>query len=78
MDGLSATVFLLKLSLPKFNAVLKAHFHFYKSLKILRQKRDKLLLNTRGNNHKEIYSRSIVVDYFIRKKHFFNKLLFVN
>ena len=74
LDGLSAIMFLLKLSFPSFNAVLKAHIHFYKSLKILRQKRKKLLLNKAVNNHKEIYSQSIVIDYFLRKKNFFKNL----
>jgi len=74
LDGLSAITFLLKLSLPSFNAVLKAHFHFYKSLKTLRQKRKKLLLNKVVTNHKEIYSKSILLDYFLRKKQFFKKL----
>lgn len=74
LDGLSAITFLLKLSFPKFNAVLKAHFHFYKSLKILQQKREKLLQNKTVNNHKEIYSKSIIIDYFLRKKQLFKNL----
>ena len=74
LDGLSAILFLLKLSFPSFNAVLKAHLHFYKSLKTLRQKRRKLLLNKAVNNHKEIYSKSIIMDYFLRKKQFFKTL----
>lgn len=74
LDGLSAMTFLLKLSLPNFNAVLKAHFHFYKSLKTLRQKRKKLLQNKTVNNHKEIYSKSIIIDYFLRKKQLFKSL----
>ena len=74
LDGLSAITFLLKFSFPKFNAVLKAHFHFYKSLKILKQKRKELLQNKTVNNHKEIYSKSIIIDYFLRKKQLFKNL----
>lgn len=74
LDGLSAVIFLLKLSLPNFSAVLKAHFHFYKSLKTLRQKRKKLLQNKAVKNHHEIYNKSIVIDYFLRKKHLFTDL----
>lgn len=75
LDGLSAIIFLLKFSLPSFNAVLKAHLHFYKSINTLRIKRKKLLLKA-VDHHKEIYPGSIVFDYFIRKKQTFNNLDF--
>ncbi|MBI9054564.1 MAG: glycosyltransferase family 2 protein [Bacteroidales bacterium] len=75
LDGISALLFLAKLSFPNFYAVLKAHFHFYTSLKTLRKKRKKLLLN-KAVHHKEIYPQSIVFDYFIRKKRTFNLLNF--
>ncbi len=75
LDGLSANIFLLKLSISSFNAVLKAHIHFYKSLKSLKVKRKKLLLSA-VDHHKEIYPRSIVFDYFLRKKHTFDRLDF--
>jgi len=78
LDGLSAITFLLKLSFKDFNAVLKAHLHFYKSLKKLRIKRKELLLNATISKHKEMYKRSIVIDYFINKKKCFNTLEFSN
>ncbi len=78
LDGLSAVTFLLKLSFKDFYAVLKAHIHFYKSLKKLRIKRKKLLLNIEVSKHKEMYKRSIVSDYFISKKRNFNDLDFNN
>jgi len=78
LDGLSAFTFLIKLSFKDFNAVLKAHLHFYKSLKKLREKRKKLLLNVEVSNHKELYKRSIVIDYFINKRKSFNDLDFKN
>ncbi|MFC2096566.1 glycosyltransferase family 2 protein [Bacteroidota bacterium] len=71
LDGLSAIIFLLKFSFKSFYAVLKAHIHFYKSLRKLREKRKKLLQNTVVNQHKEIYQRSVVIDYFLRKMHHF-------
>ena len=74
LDGISALMFLAKFSFPSFGAVVKAHIHFYKSLKKLRLKRKKLLLNKVVNNHKEIYPRSIVIDYFLRKKQLFKDL----
>ncbi len=74
LDGISALLFLAKFSFASFGAVIKAHIHFYKSLKKLRAKRKELLLNNVINNHKEIYPRSIVIDYFIRKKQLFKNL----
>jgi len=76
LDGISAMIFLLKFSFADFTAVIKAHFHFYISLKNLRYKRKKLLLNKAVNQHKEQYPRSIVFDYFIHKKKTFSKLNF--
>lgn len=74
LDGLSAIVFLLKFSFSSFRAVSKAHIHFYKSLKKLREKREVLLSNTTSINHKEIYTKSIVLNYYVRKKHKFSDL----
>ena len=74
LDGISAMMFLLKFSFANFGSVIKAHMHFYKSLKRLRKKRKKLLQNKIVYSHKEIYSNSIVIDYFLRKKQYFNDL----
>lgn len=74
LDGISAIIFLLKFSFSEFNAVLKAHIHFYKSLQKLRKKRKKILLNPSFTDHKEIHHRSIVIDYFIRRKKFFSQI----
>jgi len=76
LDGISAMIFLAKFSFSSFGAVLKAHFHFYTSLRTLRKKRKKLLLNKAVNHHKEVYPNSIVFDYFLRKKRTFNQLNF--
>lgn len=74
LDGLSAITFLLKFEFSNYFAVLKAHIHFYKSLKKLRKKRNKILSNTININHTEIYSNSIVIDYYVRKKKVFKSL----
>jgi len=76
LDGVSAILFLAKFSFPSFMAVLKAHFHFYKALSVLRKKRKIVFENTIITNHPEIYNGSIVVDYFIRKKKYFKDLTF--
>jgi len=74
LDGMSSIVFLFQLKFSYFTAVLKAHIDFYKKIKIFKNKRSKLL----GYNklHKEIYTKSIVFDYFIKKKSIFTKLNF--
>ncbi len=74
LDGISAIMFILKLSGRRFMSVLKAHIHFYRSLKSLKRKRKILLSNSSVDEHKEIYSRSIVLSYFLGKKRVFNKL----
>ncbi|MDA3953305.1 MAG: glycosyltransferase family 2 protein [Bacteroidales bacterium] len=74
LDGLSAIVFLLKGSLSSFFAIQKAHIHFYKSLGKLRKKRKLLVANEIVTNHKEIYPRSIVFDYFVQKKQTYKSL----
>lgn len=75
-DGLSGIIFLLRFSFKSFDAVLKAHFHFYKSIKKLRAKRKKLLSNKVVNHHQEIYPKSIVWNHFVKKKNTFNSLNF--
>lgn len=76
LDGISAVLFLFKGSIKSFYAVLKAHMHFYKKLKIMRLKRQKLLQNRVVNVHKEMYPKSIVYDYFVSKKRKFSELEF--
>jgi len=76
LDGVSAILFLLKLSIPSFTAVLKAHFHFYKSLRTLKVKRKIIQSNSIKSDHPEIFKKSIVFDYFVRKKKIFSDLIF--
>jgi GT2 family glycosyltransferase len=78
LDGLSAFIYLLKLSFRNFTAVFKAHLHFYQSLKKLRLKRRELLLNRSNSNHKEILKGSIVIKYFFRRKKFFSQIKELN
>ncbi len=78
LDGLSAFIFLAKLSFQNFNAVLKAHAQFYQSLKKLRLKRKMILSNKTVKKHPEMFQGSIVVNYFIRKKRFFTQLKELN
>ncbi|OFX27468.1 MAG: glycosyl transferase family 2 [Bacteroidetes bacterium GWA2_31_9b] len=77
LDGISALLFLLKLSFPSFSAVLKAHFHFYKSHSTLKVKRKIIQSNSIKSGHTEILKRSIVFEYFVRKKKIFSDLIFI-
>jgi len=76
LDGISAILFLAKFSFSSFMAVLKAHLHFYKSLKQLRLKRKNLIEQTVKTTHPEILQESIVFSYFVKKKKVFDKLSF--
>ncbi len=76
LDGVSAVTFLLKFSFSSYYAVLKAHIHFYKSIKKLRIKRRQLTSNITITYHKEIYSKSIVWDYYVKKNMKFKDLNF--
>ncbi|HAN17954.1 MAG: glycosyl transferase family 2 [Bacteroidetes bacterium GWC2_33_15] len=76
LDGISALLFLFKLSVPSFIAVLKAHVHFYKSLKILKIKRKLIATQTKKTDHPEIFKGSIVFNYFIRNRKKFPDLFF--
>ncbi len=75
LDALSALVFLMKFEFSFFLTVIKAHISFYSIKKEFKAKRLDL---ERYNNasHKEIYKKSIVFDYFIRKKHKFTQIKF--
>jgi len=75
LDGLSASVYIIKFQFSNFWAVFKAHISFYKLVPKFWKKRKKILIK---NNfyHKEIYKKSIVYDYFIKKNNFFTDLKF--
>jgi len=75
-DGIAAVQFLATGQFKAFAKVLYAHRDFYKSLKILRKKRGELLPKITTPNHPEMYSGSIIIDFFIRKKQKFSSLNF--
>ncbi len=75
LDILSSLVFLTKANLQGFRAVLKAHRHFRKALPELKKKRQKNA-PTSGNFPSGIYPKSILWDYFIRRRRSFALLNF--
>jgi len=76
LDILSAFIYLFGLSLRFSLTVIKAHFSFYGSLKILNIKRKELNKNLEVKIPDHIYKRSILFDFFIRKKRRFSQLDF--
>ncbi len=74
LDGLSGFVYLASFKFNFFFAVLKAHFSFYTNIVKTLKKRDKQIV--KDQNHKEVYNKSIVFSYFIKKKNAFIKLKF--
>ncbi len=73
LDGISAFVYLLKFQFSSFNAVFKAHLQFYKLKPKFKQKR-KDLLKYNSVDFEEIYNKSIVFNYILRKKNTFTSL----
>ena len=76
LDGIAAVQFLTTGQYKAFSKVLGAHRDFYKSLGKLRKKRKELLPNILTSNHPEIYTGSIIFDFFISKKRKFSSLNF--
>ncbi|MEA2042764.1 MAG: glycosyltransferase family 2 protein [Bacteroidota bacterium] len=76
LDSFSAIVYLVSLKPKLFWAVIKAHFAFYSMLSILKSKRKNLQTHRIVEDHKEIYQKSIVFDYFLKKKKKFSQLKF--
>jgi GT2 family glycosyltransferase len=74
LDGMSAIVYLCNGSFSFFKAVIRAHLAFYRRIPMLVKKRRQLKAGFRTGNTKEIYRNSIVIDFFIRKKHYFSQL----
>ena len=66
LDGVSGIKFLLAGSFKDIWAILKAHFAFYAMIPKLERKNPKHL--------KDIYPKSIVIDYFLRGKKAFGEL----
>jgi len=72
LDGLSGAVYLLNLKFSFFFAIFKAHFGFYGKMAKMYKKRKEQ--NMTKIKHEEIYEKSIVFSYFLKKKDTFDKL----
>jgi hypothetical protein len=76
LDGIAAVKFLLSLEFGFFWAVLRAHLSFYHHLPQLLKKRNGLKAYKLVNQHPEIYSGSIVYDFFFKGIRRFEQLKF--
>ncbi|MDR2064659.1 MAG: glycosyltransferase family 2 protein [Prevotellaceae bacterium] len=77
LDFLSAGIFLLSFKFSHFTAVVKAHFHFYKSIKTLKKKRKDISEFSKISEMSNIYPKSIVLEFFKSgKKLKFSEILF--
>jgi len=74
LDGVSAGMYLAGLKFSSFSAVFRAHIAFYKRLFKMLKKRQKNQLKL--NQIEEIYPRSIVYGYFLKKRKYFWSLDF--
>ncbi|WP_020532080.1 glycosyltransferase family 2 protein [Flexithrix dorotheae] len=77
LDGIAGLKFLMAGEIGNFKAVLRGHFHFYTRIPILIQSRRKnRKLGKFSIAHKEILKRSLIWEYFVRKKKTFSALEF--
>lgn len=76
LDGVAAFKFIFGFNFREFWAVLKAHASFYRNLGKLIPKRKETQKHVMVKDHKEVYSKSIMWNFFILKKRKFSDLNF--
>jgi len=74
LDGVAAFKLLVELNLNGIRSVLKAHFHFYKSLPALHRKRKQSRPGKGKLLPPEMLRKSIVFQFYARKKMRFNEI----
>lgn len=74
LDGFSAIIYLLSGSGRFFIAVIRAHLAFYRRIPILIKMRGQLAGKIRTGLIDVIYPRSMVFDFFVRRKRYFSDL----
>jgi len=76
LDGLSAAIYFARFSFSFAFAVWKAHFAFYFNFLTLRKRRREFRKKYGLKTHRQMYQRSIVWDFYVRKLNTFNQLEF--
>jgi len=74
LDWLSSLAYLASGSGAFFVAVVRAHLAFIRRIPLLIIKRKKFKGTIHSENIMEIYPKSILIDFFVRKKRYFNQL----
>lgn len=74
MDAFAAIKFLLNGQFRNFLAIWKAHQHFFRNIPHLKKERNRLMKKVTCHQHPEIYPKSIVLDFFLRKRRYFSEL----
>ncbi|HAN00282.1 MAG TPA: dTDP-Rha--alpha-D-GlcNAc-pyrophosphate polyprenol alpha-3-L-rhamnosyltransferase [Marinilabiliales bacterium] len=74
LDGASSVMYLLQGKFSFFMAVPKAHFAFYATLGKFKRKRTENNKLRTVNHHLQVFKRSIIYSFFIRKKRKFSDL----
>lgn len=74
MDGLAGAKFLFAGQFSHFNAVLRAHGSFYKTLGKTLEKRRKLKSEIKHYTTTAVYLHSIVADFYLRGKKTFKEI----
>lgn len=75
-DWMSVVKFLFAFSAADAFAVIKSHLAFFRLLPFYIRNRRILQKKREVNLHREVYRKSIVFDFFIRKKRYFSSLKF--
>lgn len=76
LDGIAALKLVGDRNFNGIKSVLKAHYHFYRSLNELHRRRMKVLRNKKFRKPAEMLSRSIVFQYYVRKRKRFSDIKF--
>ena len=74
LDGLAGIVFLFTGKFKHFAAIIKAHFHYYGAINRLSSQRKALKKRVNNPNKTGRYSKSIIFDFYLRKKKKFSDL----
>ncbi len=77
LDGIAGMKFFFTGYWKHTGAIVKAHFEFYRSIRKTRKKRtafDALIKSKNSNEKKGKYNKSIVLDYYLRRKKKFSAL----
>lgn len=75
LDGVAGIQFLLKGQFKNVWAIVRAHFSFYATIGLWTKKRaDNQYLISPTPNKEGIYSKSIILQYFLKKKKYFTDL----